>query len=230
MQMRRCLGRTRGNGRCRRKGDWWFFCVEHRSFKLFGRSVAVIGLVSGIVTLLGWYSITPSDIWRRIHSPKTSLMDVIESASVEGVKYTKPSSETVVAKVMTRAPLGDASAITERYFLFSLVSPFKPFAMDTIFRGDGCRFVGKGKGLSDDKSYGFIDIAGISCVDDRGVAYELHAPVTGRLGFVTNVGDLASDSVNLVLDGEDHTLRQSDNVLIRFDLPVVALTEIARTR
>jgi hypothetical protein len=212
------------------KGHLWFFCVEHRSLKLFGRSVAVIGLVSGIVTLLGWYSITPSDVWRVIYSPNTSLMDVVESAAVEGVKYAKPSSENVVAKVMTRAALDDASAITERYFLFSLVSPFKPFAMDTIFRGDECRFVGKGKRLSDDKSYGFIDITGISCVDDRGLAYELHAPVTGRLGFVTNAGDLASESVNVVLDGEDHTLRQSDNVLIRFDLPVVALTEIGRTR
>ena len=228
--MRRCLGRTRGNGRCRRKGDWWFFCVEHRSLKLFGRSVAIIGLVSSIVSLLGWYSVTPSDVWRRIYSQNSSLTDVTEAASVEGVKYAKPSSENVVAKVMTRAPLDDATAITERYFLFSMVSPFKPFAMDTIFRGDGCRFVGKGKGLSDDKRYGFIDIVGISCVDDRGVAYKLDAPVTGRLGFVTNVGDFASESVNVVLDDEDHTLRQSDNVLIRFDLPVVALTEIGRTR
>lgn len=228
--MGRCLGRTRDNGRCRRKGDWWFFCGEHRSLKLFGRSVAVIGLVSGIVTLLGWYSVTPNDVWRAIYSPNTSLMEVVESAAVEGVKYAKPSSENVVAKVMTRAALDDASAISERYFLFSLVSPFKPFAMETIFRGDGCRFVGKGKGLSDDKSYGFIDITSISCVDDRGLVHELQAPVTGRLGFVTNANDLASESVNVVLDGEDHTLRQSDNVLIRFDLPVEALTEIGRTR
>jgi len=60
--------------------------------------------------------------------------------------------------------------------------------------------------------------------------YLLSCSLTCRLGFVTNVDDFASDSVNVVSDGRNHTLRQSDNVLIRIDLPVIALTEISRIR
>ncbi|SDP35726.1 hypothetical protein [Ectopseudomonas guguanensis] len=228
--MRQCLGRTRGQGRCKRMGSWWLFCAEHRSLKLAARSVAALSVVSGVATLLGWYSITPDNVWSVFYAPQRSMMEVIESASIEGVKYTRPSSENVVAKVMSRAGLDDSSPLTESNFLFTLVSPFKPFTMDTIFRGDGCRLLGKGKGLSDDARYGYIDIVGVSCVDDRGIGYELHASASRRLGFVTNVGDLASRGVRVVKDREGHTLRQSDNVMIRFDLPVAALSEVGRTR
>ncbi|VFB19971.1 Uncharacterised protein [Pseudomonas fragi] len=90
--------------------------------------------------------------------------------------------------------------------------------------------MGKGRGLSDSSDDGFIDITGISCVDDRGIIYELHAATHDRLGFVTNVGDLASRGVRVVRDGDSHTLRQADNVMIRFDLPIVALNEMGRAR
>ncbi len=228
--MRQCLGRTREEGRCKRTGNWLLFCGEHRSLKLAARSVTALGVVTGIVGLLDWNSITPDDVLSALRSPHISMEAIIESASIEAVKYTNPSSEHVVAKVMNRSVLDDASPLTESNFLFTLVSPFKPFTMDTIFRGDGCRLQGKGKGLSDDASYGYIDIVGMSCVDDRGIAYELHASESRRLGFVTNVGDLESRGVRVVKDEEGHTLRQSDNVMIRFDLPVAALSQAGRTR
>ncbi len=228
--MRQCLGRTRRGGRCKRMGNWWLFCGEHRSLKLAAGSVTAFSIVTGFVGLLAWYSITPDDVWSVFYSPHGSMEEVIESASIEAVKYTNPSSESVVTKVMTRGPLDDASTLTESNFLFTLVSPFKPFAMDTIFRGDGCRLLGKGKGLSDDARYGYIDIVGMSCVDDRGIAYELHASGSRRLGFVTNVGDLKSRSVRVAKDEVGHTLRWSENVMIRFDLPVASLLQTGRTR
>ena len=56
------------------------------------------------------------------------------------------------------------------------------------------------------------------------------APPSGRLGFVTSIENLASEGVAVVRDNGDLTLRQSDNVLIRFDKPIVALSEDGRTR
>jgi hypothetical protein len=116
----------------------------------------------------------PRDLAGLINPALVLLPDAIKSAVVEGVSYTMaPTSETLVAKVITRASLDDANSVAEMPFLFSLVSPFKPTGMNTIFRGDGCRFLGKGRGISQDKSGGYIDIVGASCVDDRGTAYEL---------------------------------------------------------
>lgn len=203
--MHQFLGKIRGQGKYKRMRSWWQFDAEHRSIRPAARSAAALGVISGVVTLLGWCSITPGDVWSLFHAPQRGMEEVIELASIEGVKYTNPSSENVVAKVMSRAGLDDASPLTESNFLFTLVSPFKPFTMDTIFRGDGCRLLGKGKGLSDDARYGYIDIVGVSCVDDRGIGYELHATAPRRLGFVTNVGDLESRGVRVVKDGEDHT-------------------------
>ncbi|WP_435427908.1 hypothetical protein [Pseudomonas baetica] len=162
--------------------------------------------------------------------PSQGLLGVTESASIEGVKYSVPGSENVVAKVMTRASLDHQTPGDESMFQFTLVSPLKPVGMDTIFQGNTCWFMGKGRGLSDNAADGYIDITGISCVDDRGISYELQAPSNDRLGFVTNVGDLASRGVKVIRDKDGHTLRQSDNVMIRFDQPIVALGETGRTR
>lgn len=228
--MRRCLGQTRGNGRCKRVGNWWLFCAEHRSLKLMARGAAAFSVISAIVTLISWYSITPNDVWSTFVRPSHTMLEVTESASVEGLKYSVPGSENVVAKVMARSALDHPDPTLGNMFHFALVSPLKPLGMETIFRGNTCWIMGKGRGLSDSTGDGLIDITGISCVDDRGIIYELNAPRHHRLGYVTNVGDLASSGVRVVWDGDGHTLRQADNVMIRFDHPIVTLNEMGRVR
>lgn len=227
--MRQCLGRTRGTGRCKRVGQWWFFCAGHRSLNLAARGAAVIGFLSALFT---FSPITPVELWGMFSPPSRSLLAVTEAASIEGVRYSVPGSENVIAKVMTRATLDhlNPDPAPEKMFLFTLISPLRPIGMDTVFRGNGCWLMGMGRGLSDDASDGYIDITGITCVDDRGIGYELYAPSSGRLGFVTNVGDLESRGVRAVQDRDGYTLHQSDNVMIRFDRPIVALSETGRTR
>lgn len=192
------------------------------------RGAAVLGFISTVVTLISWYSVTPSDVWRTVVPASHTISEVTDAASIEGLKFSVPSSESVVAKVMSRSTLDrmDPGSM----FQFALVSPFKPIGMETVFRGNACWMMGKGRGLSDSTYNGFIDITGISCVDDRGIIYELHAETHGRLGFVTNVGDLASNSVHVISDADGYTLREADNVMIRFDRPLVALNEIGRAR
>lgn len=90
--------------------------------------------------------------------------------------------------------------------------------------------MGKGLGLSDNADEEYIDITGVTCVDDRGISYELHAPQNDRLGFVTNVGDLAGSGVKVIYEADGHTLRQSDNVMIRFDQPIASLGERGHAR
>ncbi|UUT14774.1 hypothetical protein NQ186_11550 [Pseudomonas zeae] len=225
--MRQCLRKTRKTGRCKRVGPWWFFCEEHRSLNLMAKSVAAIGFLSAIVTLS---DVTPADLWNMLFPPSRGLLEVTESASIEGVKYSMPGSENVIAKVMTRATLDHQLPEDESMFLFTLVSPFKPVGMDTIFRGNTCWLMGMGRGVSDNADEGYIDITGITCVDDRGISYELHAPQHDRLGFVTNVGDLVGSGVKVIHDADGHTLRQSDNVMIRFDQPIASLGETGRAR
>ncbi|QQO01691.1 hypothetical protein [Pseudomonas sp. SW-3] len=192
---------------------------------------SALNFAGNATSVLGWLSIMPRDLAGLINPPQVSLTDVIKSAVVEGVNYTTaPTSETLVAKVITRASLDDPNSGADMPFLFSLVSPFKPTGMNTIFRGDGCRFLGKGRGISQDKNGGYIDIVGASCVDDRGIAYELHAQGTRRLGFVASVGDFASGTVKLIQDKGDHTLQHAENVMLRFDQPVALLLEAGRVR
>jgi hypothetical protein len=228
--MAQCFGRTRSGGRCKRNGSWWLFCEDHRKLRLMAGFVAGLTLFSSIASSVSWFSVSPTDIRNWLFPPHKSLLEVVQSAAAEGVKYSIPSSEMLMVKVVTRANLEADAGQEDRDFLFSLVSPFQPSSMDTIFRGDVCRFMGIGKGVSDDKSEGFISITGISCVNDRGLAYSLMAPPSGRLGFVTSIENLASEGVAVVRDNGDLTLRQSDNVLIRFDKPIVALSEDGRTR
>ena len=227
--MRQCLGRARGTGKCKRVGQWWFFCAEKNLLKLAAHGVAVVSFLSALFT---FSPITPVELWSMFFPPNRGLLSVIESASIEGVKYSVPGSENVIAKVMTRATLDQLrpDPDPEKMFLFSLISPLRPIGMDTVFRGNGCWLMGMGRGLSDDASDGYIDITGITCIDDRGIVYELHAARSGRLGFVTNVGDLKSRGVRVVKDRDGHTLRQSDNIMIRFDHPIVVLSETGRTR
>lgn len=190
-----------------------------------------LNFAGNATSVLGWLSILPSNLAGLINPHQVSLPDAIKSAVVEGINYTAvPTSETLVAKVITRASLDDANSGADMPFLFSLVSPFKPTGMNTIFRGDGCRFLGKGRGISQDKSGGYIDIVGASCVDERGTAYELHAQGARRLGFVANVGDFATGTVKLIQDKGGHTLQHAENVMLRFDQPVSLLLKAGRVR
>lgn len=190
-----------------------------------------LNFAGNATSVLGWLSILPRDLAGLINPPHVSLPDAIKSAVVEGMYYTTaPTSETLVAKVVTRASLDDADSGSDIPFLFSLVSPFKPTGMDTIFRGDGCRFLGKGRGLSQDKDGGYIDIVGASCVDDRGIAYELNAQGSRRLGFVASVGDFTSGTVKVIQDKGGHTLQHAENVMLRFDQPVALLLEAGRVK
>jgi hypothetical protein len=230
MHMRQGLGKKRGSERCKRFAIWSFSCAVHRFRSLLAWVAAAIGFVSAVVTLIAWYSMTPSDVWSMVSRPSHNLLDVTESASVEGLKYSVPASESAVVKVMSRSTLDHLDPDYGNMFHFTLVSPLQPLGMETVFRGNACWMLGRGRGLSDSSKDGFIDITGVSCVDDRGIIYELNASAHDRLGFVTNVGDLASSAVHVVLDRDGHTLRQSDNVMIRFDHPIVALNEMGRAR
>lgn len=127
---------------------------------------------------------------------------------------------------MHGAALNGDVPIKDRSFLFSQVNPFRPATMNTIFRGgDCCRFLGKGQGVSDSANEGYIDIVGISCVDDRGMSFEMFAKNGRRLGFVTNVGDLASTGKKPSSEDGLRVLRQYDNVAIRFEEPIMTLAE-----
>lgn len=81
------------------------------------------------------------------------------------------------------------------------------------------------KGVSDSANEGYIDIVGIRCVDDSGMAYDMFAKQRRRLGFVTNVGDVAGKGVKTSSEDGLRVLRQYDNVAIRFDEPIMALAE-----
>ncbi|MNJ65036.1 hypothetical protein D3C77_610280 [compost metagenome] len=67
-------------------------------------------------------------------------------------------------------------------------------------------------------------------MDDRGIAYELHAQGARRLGFVASVGDFTSGTVKVIQDKGDRTLQHADNVMLRFDQPVALLLEVGRAR
>lgn len=56
------------------------------------------------------------------------------------------------------------------------------------------------------------------------MAYDLFAKQGRRHGFVTNVGDMAIKG-KTSSEGDIRALRQYDNVAIRFDEPIIALTE-----
>lgn len=230
--MNRCFGVTRPFSLCKRKGDWLLFCADHRKLPWAVLGSIVFTVIPVLASMLDWFSIAPADIVRAINPPKTTLEEVVQSAAVEGVRYTVPSSEALVAKVVTRADLEQAEFDNKNYFLFSLVSPFQPSHMDVVFRGDSCRFIGKGKHLSENRSEAYIDIVRVSCVDDRGVAYELGAESVqrGRLGFVTNLEKKANDKVAVVKDGNFVTLRQGENVIVRFDKPIASLPVMGRVR
>ncbi|MDZ3992540.1 hypothetical protein PspTeo4_18288 [Pseudomonas sp. Teo4] len=159
------------------------------------------------------------------------MEEVIRAAEADSINYPIVSSEGAVVKVMHGAALNGDVPIRDRNFLFSLVSPFRPATMNTIFRGgDRCRFLGKGQGVSESANEGYIDIVGISCVDDRGMAFEMFAKSGRRLGYVTNVGDLASTGVKTSSEDGFRVLRQYDNVAIRFDEPIMALAEQGAVR
>lgn len=71
-------------------------------------------------SVLGWLSIMPSNLAGLINPHQVSLPDAIKSAVVEGINYTAaPTSEILVAKVITRASLDDANSGADMPFLFS---------------------------------------------------------------------------------------------------------------
>lgn len=230
--MNQCFGVTRLFSRCKRKGYWRFFCADHRKLPWVVLGFIVVTAIPALASMLSWFSIAPADVVRAIDPPQTTLEEVVQSAAVEGVRYTVPSSEMLVAKVVTRANLERVELDDQNYFLFSLVSPFLPSRMDVVFRGDGCRFMGKGKRLSENRSEGYIDIVRVSCVDDRGIAYELGSESVNRerLGFVTNLGSQTNDKVAVVRDENFVTLRQGENVIVRFDKPIEFLPAMGRVR
>jgi hypothetical protein len=179
-----------------------------------------------LMTFLGFFTIGPGEIFRFLFPPDPTMDAVIKAAEVDSVNFPVPSSEGVIVKVMHGSAFDDEVPQDDRSFLFTQVSPFRPADMGTVFRGgDRCRFLGKGRALSQSKREGYIDVTEISCVDDRGVSFTLSATRGRRLGFVTNVGDASSTGVQTVHDGHLRVLRQFDNVAIRFDKPIMALVE-----
>lgn len=179
-----------------------------------------------ILGYLSFLAIGPTDIDQFLSSPDRSMEEVIRAAELDSVDYTIPSSEAVVVKVMHHSTFGDTVLADDMNVLLSQVSPFQPANMGTLFRGgDRCRFLGKAKGLAAREQDGYVEITEVSCVDDRGIAFTLSATPGRRLGFVTNVGDAKSTVVHTVRNGKQRALRQFDNVLIRFDRPVMALVD-----
>lgn len=232
--MRKLLTRARLGALCARKRNWLALCTGYRKKLSVLLGLIITGGFTALTnssSILSWLAITPSDIAQAIHPTRPSFEDVIHSAMIESMEYAAPSSEMLVVKVLARANLKTPEPFYgQNLFLFTLVSPFRPSRMDTFFRGDGCRLLGQGVGLEEQKAEGYIDIIGLSCVDDRGVAYELHADSLHlrRLGFVSNANNLAKISVALVRDGESMTLRQSEDVMVRFDRPIEILAETGR--
>ncbi|WMY87535.1 hypothetical protein QR297_12065 [Pseudomonas shirazica] len=184
-----------------------------------------------IMAPVAFYMVGPDDVSRFFKKRDTSMEAVIRAAEADSINYPIVSSEGTVVKVMHGAVLNGDVPIRDLNFLFTQVSPFRPATMNTTFRGgDRCRFLGKGQGVSDSAKVGYIDIVGISCVDDRGTAFGMFSKNGKRLGFVTNVGDLASTGVKTSSEDGLRVLRQYDNVAIRFDEPIMALVEQGAVR
>lgn len=211
----------------------------HKRYPRLGKAMRLVSVnlvrASVAITLISAPSsiawLESSDLFRLLAPKDTSMEAVIRAAELDSVNYPIASSEGAVVKVMHGALLNGDVPVEDRNFLFTQVSPLRPATMNTTFRGgDRCRFLGKGQGVSDSAKVGYIDIVGISCVDDRGTAFGMFAKNGKRLGFVTNVGDLASTGVKTSSEDGLRVLRQYDNVAIRFDEPIMALVEQGAVR
>lgn len=211
----------------------------HKRYPRLGKAIRLVSVnlvrASVAITLISapssiaWFE--SSDLSRLLAPKDTSMEAVIRAAELDSVNYPIASSEGAVVKVMHSASLNGDVPVEDRNFLFTQVSPFRAATMNTTFRGgDRCRFLGKGQGVSDSAKVGYIDIVGISCVDDRGTGFGMFSKNGKRLGFVTNVGDLASTGVKTSSEDGLRVLRQYDNVAIRFDEPIMALVEQGAVR
>ncbi|MBF4211028.1 hypothetical protein EI533_25290 [Pseudomonas donghuensis] len=186
--------------------------------------------IAATLGYLSYLSIGPAEIEQFLFPPQRSMEEVIRDAERDSVEYTVPSSEALVVKVMHHT-IFDTALADEKYVLLSQVSPFQPVNMGTVFRGgDRCRFLGEALNLATNERDGYVEITEVSCVDDRGTLFTLSADSGRRLGFVTNVGDTKSTAVHTVKVGKQRALRQFDDVVIRFDKPIMALVNRGNVR
>jgi hypothetical protein len=109
-QVRRCLGFTRNWNRCNRKGDWIFFCLEHRLQPLAWLFVFVFTVLAGVASISEWW------FSRRDNSAISTDTDVnslkINLVPVVDLSIGQPfgSSTIITLKNSGREPIVDVAA------------------------------------------------------------------------------------------------------------------------
>ncbi len=229
----RCFGFTRNCRLCSRKGDWSFFCADHKLQWIKWLIFLVFTVIAGSASI---YSVAPSFLSKsdpEVQVPGSNNIErSIFMAKMEGVKFTTPSASKVVAKFFVRPTV--TLSIDEDFSMFALVSvsPFKPKNSKIVFDAGDCRFLGYAIMFEPGSNKATFSVKTISCTNNENDAYSLEFAdhKNSPVGLLSDLNEPTEMSISLDSDQEGfYSVPMFKNVLINFLEPIEELNYVGRT-
>lgn len=176
-----------------------------------------------------FFALPETKVTKHDQRPNQTIRDRIRLAKAESSQYKIPNSAQVIAKFLTypmfnrfnESPVANNPYSTHAFV--STVSPFKTLNSDLVFDGGDCRLGIEATSINTSISKVKLEVKGISCTDNRGVAYSMDDD--GYIGYVSELNAPGIASIDIVDDDGMQTIDVKKNYVVQFYSPINTLSK-----